>query len=274
MTKYYKFTTAEQIAQTLERLIPGKIEAIRGAMDIHGGGATRVWVSEFDIGQFTNNHDNNNTDALIAAIKYISRNISGPKKFSIEGIYLDIESGTVSQQYQTADQMGTAAKAKNVIDTLSTFDDYYWEEAVDLFSKIPKELLTPQVVGKILTNKYNSGEYPRNIVALFPITSFTSKIKKLLLTKDPDTIFYFPDGAGMPQDVLFAIDQALKTGGFASSPADSLEELPGNLPEGSVNAEVINALKTKIGVPDAAFTDEYLSSEQLERIKSLAGIDK
>jgi hypothetical protein len=260
---YYKFTDPEDVARKVSAVAP-QVEAVTGEMNIHGGQGTRIWASEFDYGQ----RDDNNIPGLEEALRYMSRAMSGPLKYSIDGIYLHLARASAQMSNNTSNELDII-RAFLSYDGELNWDGSKWVDHGDL-NKIPKELLTPNILAKSISIAYKNGYWPRDQLIVFPATSFTQKIKRALLTKDPDTIFYFPEDAVTPEAVLFSIDNAKKQGGFTSPYSDDIEEIPNNFPPRVLTPEVINALKTKIGVPDTAFQTDV--TEEMSRIVELSKI--
>lgn len=193
MNEYYKFTTPSDVAKKAKKMSPS-VEGVTGAMNDrqHRGSKTRVWASEFG--------------SLEKACDYISRNMAGPLKFSVNDTYLELEQMDISDITEPSD---AAEWIKS-----------YGGDSYGLLDDLSSKLLTANFLEKLILDLYRDNEYPRQILLSFPKQAFTPKVVKLLLTKDPDTIFCMPDEILSPKLVTFAIKQSIELGGFTSPPSD------------------------------------------------------
>jgi hypothetical protein len=158
-------------------------------------------------------------------------------------------------------------KIDNIIQKIIKCGESSYEDGTFMcgneMSDIPKSLLTQpllKTIFKILVDN-STPWYIRGPLLEFPESVFTPEVKKLLMSYDPDCVFYFPKNQTTPEDVLYAINTVDR---------DFSLDVPDNLPAHTLTPEVVSALKDKFNLTDDDF--EPFLNESLDRIKKLSGL--
>ncbi len=110
---------------------------------------------------------------------------------------------------------------KMLVDAVVDYDYFTEDSSLD---QLPEEFLAKSLDSKILSAAIEKSDYGiRDALAYFPIASFTPAIKKKLINKDSDAVFYMPRDVVTPKDIVYALQDGT-SGSVASDWVDTLDE--------------------------------------------------